>query len=80
MTQYNTIKAKYPDALLLFRVGDFYENIPDSGIVLTKKSQWRGAYRAGGLSAKAQMRWGTTKEQNLIKLRACLKIKLLKFT
>jgi len=50
------------------------------GIVLTKKSQWRGAYRAGGLSAKAQMRWGTTKEQNLIKLRACLKIKLLKFT
>ena len=25
MKQYNTIKAKYPDALLLFRVGDFYE-------------------------------------------------------
>jgi len=25
MQQYNTIKAKYPDALLLFRVGDFYE-------------------------------------------------------
>src|SRR5690606_4381452 len=25
MTQYNTIKAKYPDALLLFRIGDFYE-------------------------------------------------------
>lgn len=25
MGQYNTIKAKYPDALLLFRVGDFYE-------------------------------------------------------
>lgn len=23
--QYNTIKAKYPDAMLLFRVGDFYE-------------------------------------------------------
>ncbi|MEG2334614.1 hypothetical protein [Chryseobacterium sp.] len=27
MTQYNTIKAKYPDALLLFRVGDFYETL-----------------------------------------------------
>ncbi len=25
MKQYNAIKAKYPDALLLFRVGDFYE-------------------------------------------------------
>ena len=25
MKQYNRIKAKYPDALLLFRVGDFYE-------------------------------------------------------
>ena len=25
MQQYNTIKAKYPDACLLFRVGDFYE-------------------------------------------------------
>ena len=26
MKQYNQIKAKYPDAMLLFRVGDFYEN------------------------------------------------------
>ena len=25
MQQYNKIKTKYPDALLLFRVGDFYE-------------------------------------------------------
>ena len=25
MKQYNQIKAKYPGALLLFRVGDFYE-------------------------------------------------------
>lgn len=25
MQQYNTIKSKYPDAMLLFRVGDFYE-------------------------------------------------------
>ncbi len=25
MKQYNAIKAKYPDAMLLFRVGDFYE-------------------------------------------------------
>ena len=25
ITQYKSIKAKYPDAILLFRVGDFYE-------------------------------------------------------
>lgn len=31
MKQYNSIKAKYPDALLLFRVGDFYETFgPDA--------------------------------------------------
>lgn len=45
MKQYNTIKAKYPDALLLFRVGDFYETFGDDAkraahildIVLTKR-------------------------------------------
>lgn len=45
MQQYNTIKAKYPDALLLFRVGDFYETFGDDavktakilGIILTKR-------------------------------------------
>ena len=25
MKQYQGIKAKYPDAILLFRIGDFYE-------------------------------------------------------
>ncbi|MCC7050391.1 MAG: DNA mismatch repair protein MutS [Bacteroidia bacterium] len=46
MKQYNTIKAKYPDALLLFRVGDFYETFGQDavktsqilGIILTKRS------------------------------------------
>lgn len=45
MKQYNAIKVKYPDALLLFRVGDFYETfgkdaIKAAGIldiVLTKR-------------------------------------------
>ncbi len=45
MQQYNTIKAKYPDACLLFRVGDFYETFGDDairasrilGITLTKR-------------------------------------------
>jgi len=46
MKQYNSIKSKYPDALLLFRVGDFYETFDSDavtaskilGIVLTKRS------------------------------------------
>ncbi|MFY7810350.1 MAG: DNA mismatch repair protein MutS, partial [Flavobacterium sp.] len=45
MKQYNGIKAKYPDACLLFRVGDFYETFGEDairasqilGIVLTKR-------------------------------------------
>lgn len=32
MKQYNAIKAKYPGALLLFRVGDFYETFGDDAI------------------------------------------------
>lgn len=46
MQQYNRIKAKYPDAVLLFRVGDFYETFGEDaikasrilGIVLTNRA------------------------------------------
>lgn len=45
MKQYNQIKGKYPDAMLLFRVGDFYELFGEDaikaskilGIILTKR-------------------------------------------
>ena len=45
MTQYRSFKKKYPDAILLFRVGDFYETFADDaiemstlvGITLTKR-------------------------------------------
>ena len=36
MNQYNSIKAKYPDALLLFRVGDFYETFGNDAINASK--------------------------------------------
>ncbi len=36
MNQYNSIKAKYPDALLLFRVGDFYETFGEDAVVTSK--------------------------------------------
>ncbi|WP_035334690.1 DNA mismatch repair protein MutS [Dokdonia sp. PRO95] len=32
MQQYNGIKTKYPDALLLFRVGDFYETFGEDAV------------------------------------------------
>jgi DNA mismatch repair protein MutS len=46
MKQFNAIKGKYPDAILLFRVGDFYETFGQDavkaskvlGIVLTKRA------------------------------------------
>ncbi|MEO8821948.1 MAG: DNA mismatch repair protein MutS, partial [Ginsengibacter sp.] len=46
MKQHNAIKAKYPDAILLFRVGDFYETFGQDaittsrilGITLTKRN------------------------------------------
>lgn len=46
MEQYNSLKAKHPDAILLYRVGDFYETFGSDaittsevlGIVLTKRN------------------------------------------
>lgn len=36
MKQYNAIKAKHPGALLLFRVGDFYETFGEDAVVASK--------------------------------------------
>src|SRR5437868_48495 len=52
MKQYYAIKSKYPDALLLFRVGDFYETFGEDavrtaavlGIVLTRRANGKGTY------------------------------------
>lgn len=52
MKQYNTIKRKHPDAILLFRVGDFYETFSDDaikaskilGITLTRRANGAATY------------------------------------
>lgn len=52
MKQYYAIKAKYPDALLLFRVGDFYETFGKDaiitskilGIVLTRRANGKASF------------------------------------
>lgn len=51
MQQHHSIKAKYPDAILLFRVGDFYETFGEDaiktsgvlGITLTKRNNGNAA-------------------------------------
>src|SRR5689334_7775274 len=52
MKQYNDIKGKYPGALLLFRVGDFYETFGEDakkaasilGIVLTRRANGSASF------------------------------------
>lgn len=52
MTQYVEMKKKHPDAILLFRVGDFYETFSDDaitaseilGITLTRRANGKAAY------------------------------------
>jgi len=52
MKQYNNIKAKNPDAILLFRVGDFYETFGQDaikaaeilGITLTRRANGAASY------------------------------------
>ncbi|MDX2444820.1 MAG: DNA mismatch repair protein MutS [Bacteroidales bacterium] len=52
MKQYNGIKAKHPDAILLFRVGDFYETFGEDaikaaeilGITLTRRANGAASY------------------------------------
>lgn len=52
MKQFNEIKSKHPDAILLFRVGDFYETFSDDaidaseilGITLTRRANGAAQY------------------------------------
>lgn len=51
MKQYASVKAKYPDTILLFRMGDFYETFDDDakttakilGITLTRRNNGAGS-------------------------------------
>ncbi|MEG2070414.1 MAG: DNA mismatch repair protein MutS, partial [Bacteroidales bacterium] len=52
MKQYNQFKSQHPDAILLFRVGDFYETFGEDaikasqvlGIILTKRANGSGSF------------------------------------
>lgn len=52
MKQYNAIKAKHPGALLLFRVGDFYETFGDDAITASKILNITLTKRANGAASE----------------------------
>jgi len=55
MKQYNQIKAKFPEALLLFRVGDFYETFGQDAIVASKVLGIVLTKRGAGSSSETEL-------------------------
>ena len=55
MKQYNAIKAKYPGALLLFRVGDFYETFGQDAIEASKVLDIVLTKRGNGSSSEIEL-------------------------
>ncbi|WP_245907025.1 DNA mismatch repair protein MutS [Reichenbachiella versicolor] len=55
MKQYNAIKAKHPDAMLLFRVGDFYETFGEDAVKASKVLDIVLTKRANGSAAHIEL-------------------------
>ncbi len=55
MKQYNAIKAKYPGALLLFRVGDFYETFGEDAVTASKILDIVLTKRANGSASEVEL-------------------------
>lgn len=55
MKQYNAIKAKHPGALLLFRVGDFYETFGEDAVVASKVLDIVLTKRANGAASHIEL-------------------------
>ena len=55
MKQYNAIKAKHPGALLLFRVGDFYETFGEDAIKASKILDIVLTKRANGAASHIEL-------------------------
>ena len=54
MRQFNDIKAQYPDAVLLFRCGDFYETYAEDAIRASKILNITLTHRSNGASKEAK--------------------------
>ncbi len=55
MQQHNAIKSKYPDAVLLFRVGDFYETFGQDAIIASKVLGITLTKRNNGAAASSEL-------------------------
>lgn len=55
MKQYNAIKERYPDAILLFRVGDFYETFCEDAIKTSRILNITLTKRANGKAASIEL-------------------------
>ena len=64
MQQHRAIKQKYPGAVLLFRVGDFYETFGEDAIVASKVLGITLTKRNNG--AASEMNWLVFRTMHLI--------------
>jgi len=55
MKQHNAIKSRYPDAVLLFRVGDFYETFKEDAIIASKVLGITLTKRANGAASHIEL-------------------------
>ena len=55
MKQYNRIKSEYPDTILLFRVGDFYETFGEDAIKASKVLGILLAKRGNGSASEIEL-------------------------
>lgn len=55
MLQHNSIKQKYPDAILLFRVGDFYETFGEDAIIASQVLGITLTKRNNGATASSEL-------------------------
>ena len=55
LRQYQQVKAQHPDAILMFRLGDFYEMFYDDAVVASKALALTLTARGRGTSTEAPM-------------------------
>ncbi len=55
MVQYKKIKSKYPDTILMFRLGDFYEMFFEDAVTVSRELELTLTGRSCGLKERAPM-------------------------
>ncbi|MBD3286860.1 DNA mismatch repair protein MutS [candidate division WOR-3 bacterium] len=84
LRQYHEIKRRYPDALLFFRMGDFYEMMYDDaknaarvlGITLTSRSYGDNPVPLAGVPVKSYQQYLTRLVKQGLKVAICEQVEL----